>query len=137
MRRFLLTTLALLLSNVFIGPRTTIPAKASRFESTYAPGEVIVKLKHGAGDLAQLAATIGSADSNLALLRDDNPEPLVRHTGAERLDQIISRNGLDRTFVLKVDPGIDLNQIIARLNASDAVEYADELPDNAGISSSR
>ena len=125
MRRFLLTTLALLVSNFAIGPRTTIPARASRSESAYAPGEVIVKLRHGASDLAQVSATIGSTDSNVALLRNDHAEPLARHSGAERLDQIVSRYGLDRTFVLKVDPGVDMDQTIARLKANDAVEYAE------------
>src|SRR4029078_9610609 len=104
MRRFFLTTLALLVSNFAIGPQTTIPARASRSESAYAPGEVIVKLRHGAGDLAQVYATLGSEDSNLALLRNEHSEPLARRSGAARLDQIVSQYGLDRTFVLKVDP---------------------------------
>jgi subtilisin family serine protease len=125
MRRFWLTTLALIVSNIAIGPQTTIPARASGSELAYAPGEVIVKLKRGASDLAQVAATMGSANSTLALLRDDKSEPLARRSGAGRLDEIISAHGLDRIFVLKVDPGVDMGQTIARLNANDAVEYAE------------
>src|SRR6185295_5501328 len=123
MRRFFLTALALLVSNTAFGPRTS-PARASGSELAYAPGEVIVKLKHGAGDLAQVAATIAS-DADFDLLTHDRSEPLGRSSGAERLDQIISKHGLDRTFVLNVDPAIDLDQTIARLKANDAVEYAE------------
>ncbi|HEV8485984.1 MAG TPA: S8 family serine peptidase [Blastocatellia bacterium] len=129
MRRFFLTILALIVSNIAIGTRITIPARASGAELAYAPGEVIVKLKHGADDLAQVAAQVdamaGSTDSNLALVRDGNSEPLARRSGAERLDGIISQHGLDRIFVLKVDSGVDMYQTISRLKANDAVEYAE------------
>src|SRR6185436_7890736 len=123
-RLFLLTTLALIVSNIAIGPGTTLRARASGSELAYAPGEVIVKLKRGAADLRHVTATLGSADSNLAL-KDADEEPLARLGGAGRLDEIIARHGLDRTFVLKVGQDADIAQTIARLKADDAVEYAE------------
>ncbi|MEK6324581.1 MAG: S8 family serine peptidase [Acidobacteriota bacterium] len=92
---------------------------------------MIIKLKAGAPELqtadqterlmriARLGRVPGSAVSDRA------PEPLARNTSNERVSEIISQRGLDRVFVLKLDPSSDVHSIVSELRARDDVEYAE------------
>ena len=52
-------------------------------------------------------------------------ESLAPSTTSRALSEIISRRGLDRTFVLKYAPDADIDSLIATLSASELVEYAE------------
>ena len=123
--RFL--TCALILSLVVAVPAARVSATKSR-PSRYAPDEVIVKLKAGAPQLrvsAQherlmtIARMAGKQD------RDSRAEQLVSSTTNQRISQIITERGLDRVFVLKLEPGSDVLAKVSELRAREDVEYAE------------
>jgi subtilisin family serine protease len=123
--------IALILPLAIVAPQTRVSATKVKTRTNYAPGEVIVKLKAGTPELqiadhderlmriARLAGEQGSAVSDRAA------EPLARSTANERVSQIISDRGLDRVFVVKFDPGVDVRSIVKELRARDDVEYAE------------
>jgi len=146
--RFL--TFAMILPLVFVAPRTHVSATRSHENpSNYVPGELIVKLKAEAPQLqpvdqherlmtiASLAGDQGGASGQRWA------EQLVGSTANKRVGQIISQRGLDRVFVLKVDPNTDIDSIVSQLRLLDEVEYAEPnylvkfgsvIPDDPGFS---
>lgn len=124
--RFL--TCALILPLVIALPATRVSATKSHHPSNYAPDEVIVKLKAGAPQLRpagqdERLMTI----ARLAGERDavSPAEQLVGSTSNQRVGQIITERGLDRVFVLKLDPGSDVYATVNELRAREEVEYAE------------
>ncbi len=139
--QLLIITLAICLPSLTM----QIPVSASKHKrnpSAYAPGEVIVKLKQGIDSFTladkerhnrALARSIGETNGRL---RDEDIVPMAvrpnqdanrdanRDANLDRIDEIISRRGLDRTFVLHFDRNADIDSIIERLRADDRVEYA-------------
>ena len=124
--RFL--TLAIILPLVVAAPLTHVSATKTHDSSTYAPGEVIVKLKAGAPQLQ----TAGQDERLMTIARlagdqtaESRAEQLVRNTSSERIRQIVNERGLDRVFVLKLDPGADVRSTVSELRSRDEVEYAE------------
>lgn len=122
--RFL--TLALVLLVVAL-PLSRVSATRAR-RANYAPGEVIVKLKRGASQLA--TGDEGERLMTIARLGGENPsrpaEQLVSpEQKNERIGEIISNEGLDRVFVLSFDSSADVRAIASELRARDDVEYAE------------
>jgi subtilisin family serine protease len=124
--RFL--TCALILALVIAVPATRVSATKLHRPSNYAPDEVIVKLKAGAPQLRPagqyerlmtIARLAGEQDAQ------SPAEQLVGSTPNQRVSQIITDRGLDRVFVLKLDPGADVNSIVSELRAREEVEYAE------------
>ena len=114
---------------VIAAPASHVSAKRSNVSTSYAPGEVIVKLKPGASQLrtegreqrlmaiARLAGDQG--DSNNAV------EALVQGEASQRVNKIFVERGLDRVFVLKLDPGEDVRAKVDELKSLAEVEYAE------------
>ena len=124
-------TLTLVLVFAMAAPRLQVSAtKGHRHSSNYAPGEVRVKLK---GEAPQLRATNDNerlmSIANMAGGSDPagarSAERLVNPASNERLSRIISERGLDRIYVLKVDPAADIESIVNELRTRDEVEYAE------------
>jgi subtilisin family serine protease len=86
----------------------------------YAPGQIIVKLKDSHGQLETIRAQQISE-----LLGAKSSEPLLMQAPNGRLSDLASRHGLDRIFLLKFDAGADIGSIIAQLEASGQIEYAE------------
>jgi subtilisin family serine protease len=51
--------------------------------------------------------------------------PLLRESASQRIAAIVASHGIDRTFVVKLAPGQDVNSTLARLQADGEVEYAE------------
>jgi subtilisin family serine protease len=150
MRKARFLTFALILPLVFVAPRTHLSATRShKNPSNYAPGEVIVKLKAGASQLQpvdkheRLMAIAGLAGEQADASSQRQAEPLVGSTANNRIGQIIFQRGLDRVFVLKIDPNTDIDSIVSQLRLLDEVEYAEPnylvrfgsvIPDDPGFS---
>jgi len=123
--RFL--TCALVLPLVIAVPATRVSATKSHRPTNYAPDEVIVKLKAGAPQLRSAAQdeklmTIAQLAGEQDLVSP--AEQLVGSTSNRRVGQIITERGLDRVFVLKLNPGSDVNATVSELRAREEVEYA-------------
>jgi subtilisin family serine protease len=129
MRKLQLLTLALIFCFIAVAPMTRVSAvKQKRNNTAYAPGEIIVKLRQGAPEL-QLA-TSPERETAIALMTKSESraravEPFVQVRANKRLEQIISERGLDRTFLLKLDPDTDIESAISELRLRDDVEYAE------------
>ena len=113
---------------IIVAPASNVSAKRSNVPLNYAAGEVLVKLKAGASQLR----TEGREErlmaiSRLAGDRDElNPaEALVQGEPSQRVNQIFVERGLDRVFVLKLDPTTDVRAKIDELRSLDEVEYAE------------
>jgi subtilisin family serine protease len=94
----------------------------------YASDEVIIKLKAGAPQLRQS----GQKEKLLTIARiagEQDPvspaEQLVGGLSNQRIGQIIAERGLDRVFVLKLEPGSDVQTTLSQLRAREEVEYAE------------
>ena len=109
-------------------PAARVSATKSHRASNYAPDEVIVKLKPGAPQL-RLSAGNERLMSVARLTGDRDPaspaEPLVGDTPNQRIGQIIANRGLDRVYVLKLEPGADVQAAVNELRERDDVEYAE------------
>src|SRR6266496_4346836 len=129
MRNFLFLTLVVILPLVIAAPPMRVSAtKSASRPANHAPGEVIVKLKPAAPQLrsdgkdeklmtiARLAGEQGSGSP---------AEQLMGTTSNQRVSQIITDRGLDRVFVLKLDRGADVREMVSELRARDDVEYAE------------
>jgi subtilisin family serine protease len=131
MRTLRFLTVALIISLVLVAPQIRVSATKVLGSTNYAAGEVVVKLKAGAPELqvadrterlmriSRLVSEEGSAVSDRAA------EPLATSTSNERVNKIIADRGLDRVFVLKVNPEADIHSIVSDLRARDDVEYAE------------
>jgi subtilisin family serine protease len=124
--RFL--TCALILPLLMAVPAMRVSATKTRGASNYAPDEVIVKLKAGAPQLRvagrddrlmTISRLAGEQDGKLPA------EQLVGSTSNQRIGQIITDRGLDRVFVLKLEPGSDVSATVRELRGRDEVEYAE------------
>src|SRR5262252_5900462 len=109
-------------------PASNVSAKRSNVPPNYAAGEVIVKLKPGASQLR----TEGREQRLMAIARlagerdEMNPaESLVQGEPNQRVNQIFVERGLDRVFVLKLDPTTDVRAKVDELRSLDEVEYAE------------
>ena len=109
-------------------PATLVSAKRSNAPTNFAPGEVIVKLKPGATQLQvkvreqRLMAIARLGDDSDAV----NPaETLVQGEPSQRVNKIFVEHGLDRVFVLKLDPAVDVRAKVDELRSHDEVEYAE------------
>jgi subtilisin family serine protease len=119
---------ALILPFVLAVPSKRVSATKTNRPSNYAPDEVIVKLKTGAPQLL-----VAGQDERLMTIsrlageqNGDSPaEQLVASISNQRVGQIISERGLDRVFVLKLEPGSDVRAKVSELRASEDVEYAE------------
>ncbi|HKV40901.1 MAG TPA: S8 family serine peptidase [Blastocatellia bacterium] len=143
MKKFLILTTAFALLLVALTPLTRAteaartlrkpngaaqPAGAGSF---FVPGEIIVKLK------AQVAPSrstqpVESMEKVAELVRissgQEQPvpvEPLIRKRLSGRIAAIATQRGIDRTYVMKLDPASDIQAAIASLKASGNVEYAE------------
>ena len=132
MRRVLLLTLTLISLLVFSATRARVSAvRSHKNPSNYAAGEVIVKLKSSAAqpetaDTAERLSKVASLAGDQADLSSQNPAAqLVGATANKRVAEIISRLGLDRIFVLKIDAGADIDSMVRQLRMLDEVEYAE------------
>jgi len=132
MRRLQILTLAVLLCLISVAPRARVSARKHRLDpATYAPGEVIVKLKHDASALSspdqseRLARVKTLASQNHQLVSDRGAEPLLSFVADNATGRIISGRGLDRVFVLTFDPRTDLDSVIEDLRSRGDVEYAE------------
>jgi len=128
MRRIHWLTLFAVLLLIISSPIKRVSAKRSNLSTNYAPGEVIVKLKPGASQLQ----TEGRDQRLMAIARlasdhaDSNPaEALVQGEPSQRVNQIFVERGLDRVFVLKLDPDTDVKAKVNELRSLDEVEYAE------------
>lgn len=132
MKNARILTLALILIIAGTFPLARVAAtKKSINPPNYAPGEVIVKLKSNAAglavpDRAERLMTIARLTGEAARGSIDRPaEPLVNRSSNRGVDQLISRRGLDRVFVLKFDESTDVRSVVADLRARQDVEYAE------------
>ena len=129
MRKLQTLTLALIFCFIAVAPMTRVSAVKHRLNNlSYAPGEIIVKLKEGAQQL-QLTTSLERGVA-LALMaksesRARGVEPVVEVKANKRLERLISERGLDRTFLLKLDPDADIESAISELRLRDDVEYAE------------
>jgi subtilisin family serine protease len=131
MRKLLTSLIALVtvLISIFPKPFSTKASLRKSPTRICAPGEIIVKLKASVNELT----SYGEQESRQLLLARElgeqigsaSAERLIEHAPNEHLRNIISRHGLDRTFVMKFDPDSDLSLVISKLMASGAVEYAE------------
>jgi subtilisin family serine protease len=129
MRNLRFLTFVAILPLVIAAPAMRVSAtKSANRPSNYAPGEVIVKLKAGAPQLR----TAGQDERLMTIARlagekdaGSPAEQLVSTTSNQRVSQIITDRGLDRVFVLKLDPGADVREMVSALRARDDVEYAE------------
>jgi subtilisin family serine protease len=98
-------------------------------EPAYVAGEVIVKLKNSPSPADNDAARIEAADHSAAALAARpgafSAEPLFQRTWNERLGPVAKKSGLDRFFLLRVDPDQDLGNFIQELKSDDNVEVAE------------
>lgn len=120
-------TCALILTLIIAVPAARVSATKSNRPSNYAPDQVIVKLKAGA---PQLRAAPDEKLMTIARLagRPDAGAPaeqLLATTSDQRISQIIAERGLDRVFVLKLEPGSDVPAKVSELRAREDVEYAE------------
>ena len=132
MRRVFFLTLALISLLVFSATRTPVSAvRSHKNPANYAAGDVIVKLKPSASqlqtpDTVERLSRVATLAGDQADLSYRNPAvQLVGATANKRVGEIISRLGLDRTFVLKIDAGADIDAMVSRLRTLDEVEYAE------------
>jgi subtilisin family serine protease len=132
MRKFQVFTLTLIFCLVAASPQMRVSAiKRHSDSSAYAPGEIIVKLKESARGLS--AADLNARAMSIAPVigkRVDGPgggafQPLSQTAEKNRVEEIISRRGLERIFVLTVDRDADIDSLIGELQSRDDVEYAE------------
>lgn len=130
MIRLRAVTLALI-ALLLIAPGKKASATKAGGRASYAPGEVIVKLKPGAPQLeiadlnARLTTVARLAGEQSQETVERSAEPLVRTAAGPRMSDIVSGRGLDRVFVIKLDPNTDVERIVSDLRARDDVEYAE------------
>jgi subtilisin family serine protease len=122
--------LALALTLLTILPVAHVSAvRPARRTSGHAPGEIIIKLRDGMTDPAggpdQLMALARSVSEGTSGLTPSRAEPIAGRVGSRRVSEIISRRGLDRTFLLTFDPESDVESIVANLRQNPAVEYVE------------
>jgi len=130
MRRLQILTLSVILPLVVVAPHTQVFATKVNPASNYAPGEIIVKLKPGASQLLtegreQRLMSIARMAGEQTGAAPGSAEQLVGTTSNLRVNQIINQRGLDRVFVIKLDPGTDIRSVLKELSARDEVEYAE------------
>ena len=126
MRKFHFLALVVILPLVIAVPPMRVSAtKSGGRQSNYAPGEVIVKLKAGAPQLR----TAGQDERLMTIARlagersaGAPAEQLARTTSNQRISQIITDRGLDRIFVLTLDPGADIREMVSELRTRDDVK---------------
>ena len=154
MRKLILVSLALLLCLASVTlTRPSSARRESRYAS--ARGEIIVKFKANAvdafsssdtstlttqavastsrqGSVRRLAETVGAEAGKLRSRFFDllAPAAVDRQATAavaaeDSRGEILSRYGFDRTVVMQFDVGADLEEVLARLQAHEAVEYAE------------
>jgi len=95
-----------------------------------APGEIILKLKsRGPAPGAAKADILGSASRLVSMICGEGIaegiRPLSSQSGDSAIATVLARHGVDRTFVVKLAPGQDLNRVVELLGASEEVEYAE------------
>lgn len=119
--------IALLTLIVFLLALTPQARVSSTARAQFAPGEVIVKLK----DFARSSPDADTSDQMMTAVRALGErstgeralvEPLA--APAQRINEIISKRGLDRVFLLRFDRNSDIDSIISRLRSDPMVEYA-------------
>jgi subtilisin family serine protease len=132
MRKWSVLALVCLLCLTVILPRTHVAAKRSPHDpSTYAPGQIIVKLAADAPELQYrdpLEREMAVSQMSLNSARQTEPSraaPVIANAGRGRMSEIISERGLDRVFVLEVGADIDLDAALTELRARPDVEYAE------------
>jgi subtilisin family serine protease len=130
MRTILLLTLCLALC-LAVTPRHALVSNkpAHRDPSLFRAGEVIVKLKETAtalqaSDQKHRALSVASLATRISNITQD-ADPLLNVTTTTRVSDIIKQRGLDRVFVLKFDPTIDIDSVISSIASRDDVEYVE------------
>jgi subtilisin family serine protease len=130
MRKLQVFTLTLIFCFIAAAPPARVRAvRRHRDRSTYAPGEIIVKLKEGVGDLS--AADLNERATSIAPVighggtGEAGTQPLARGAAGSQSDEIISRRGLGRLRLLKFDRDADIDSLIDELRSRDDVEYAE------------
>lgn len=113
------TLLALLASSNI----RTLSGTRQKRSARFATGEVIVKLK-----AATALLDLPSNDAVLQSLKDtvdhESFEPLMGNRVEGTLKELTSTYGLDRVFVAKFDPSRAVDDVIAEIEATGHVEYA-------------
>lgn len=131
MRKFQILALTLIFCVVAALPQARVSAtRRQRDASAYAPGEIIVKLKANAREMS--ARDLDERAISIARVIGKNDDgPVDRAVGprtqaaSERVEEVISRRGLDRIFVVKFDPSADVDSLIGELQSRGDVEYAE------------
>jgi subtilisin family serine protease len=132
MRKLQTLTLALIFCFITVAPIARVSAvKHKRNDKTYAPGEIIVKLRQDAPEL-QFADSF-ERETAIGLMTSERSsqsraravEPIIGIKANRRIEKLISERGLDRTFLLKLDPDADIEAAISALRLRDDVEYAE------------
>src|SRR5262249_49495181 len=109
---------------------STLASGSSQRASNSAPGEVVVKLRsRPSASRAESGETLRAASGLISsVCGEDSAEeirPLLAGQSSGAKGAIFAARGIDRTFVVKLSPGQDVNSAIARLEASGEVEYAE------------
>src|SRR5215831_3576353 len=93
-----------------------------------APREIILKLKNRAPGAAR-SDILGSATRLVSRICGEGIaegiRPLSSQSGDSAIATVLAKHGVDRTFVVKLAPGQDLNRVVELLGASEEVEYAE------------
>src|SRR5262245_36960896 len=94
----------------------------------FSPGEIIIKLRNTSAATADPGLRIQEADRAAVALSSRvgaSAQRLFQETWNERLGSIAARHGLDRYFVLRVDPQQDLWSLIRELKSDQNIESAE------------
>ncbi|NOR49209.1 MAG: S8 family serine peptidase, partial [Methanosarcinaceae archaeon] len=86
---------------------------------TYAPGEVIVKLKSGSSD-AEISKIISKYNAKTAkkILKDNKKRDKLA-------EKSLKKFGIERIYILEVSESSDINKLVNKLNNNPDVEYAE------------
>src|SRR5215470_5863772 len=123
-----LTLLATAGTPVFSGAPSPRHGKQRSTTPAFMPGEIILKLKNTSEVIADPSLRIQEADRAAVALSSRigaSAQRLFQGNWNERLGSIAAGRGLDRYFVLRVDPQQDLRSLIQELKSDQNVESAE------------
>jgi subtilisin family serine protease len=137
---FVLSIVLALCSTSLLAPRPSAASRPAAYAS--ARGEIIIRLRENAGEFLAAGQSYGLASPSNPLtgvaqalaesageLRaadvGESVEPLLPPLAGRQVEELAARYGLNRTFVLQYEEGADLREILEKLRANPAVEYAE------------
>jgi subtilisin family serine protease len=142
MPKLFVVLIALALCSTSLIPVRPASARPHNTRLETARGEILVKLKANAREILAVQETLESVSPESRLidaaqivadqagsLRDESLseaiQPLVPELSGGKAAEIVSRLGIDRTVILQFDEGQDLESVIRKLRANEAVEYVE------------